>query len=169
LKANIYLNKLENIIPLYIALNKKSGLIYFCGQDDRFGASGNVVISPDEFKEDSALKKGDGQYKVKEIVLQASGDDLLKINLKPPNYVKIDVDGIELGIIEGMKDILKSDDLKSILVEINSKEDLVVVKNIFASYGLFPDDNFNMLDNHSRKRRSQDPQNTAENWVFTKA
>ncbi len=88
-------------------------------------------MSTDEFKEDSALKKDNGHYKVKEIVLQSSGNDLLKLNLEPPNYFKIDVDGLELGIIEGMKDIFKSDDLKSILVEINSKGDLVVVRNIF--------------------------------------
>ena len=169
LMANIHLNELENVIPLYIALSSKSGLMGFCGYDERYGASGNVLMLFDEFKSDNRhINKCDDYFKVKETVLQASGDDLLKLNMVIPNYVKIDVDGLELGIIEGMKEIFKSAKLKSVLIEINTKEDLIAVKNLFSSYGLFPDDTINLLENHSRKRRSQNPENTAENWVFTK-
>lgn len=168
LKANIRLNELDNITPLYIALSKKSGLVKFCVEDERFGASGNVVMSPEEFEKRSAQGKGDAHYKAQEIMLQASGDDLLKMNLEPPNYLKIDVDGLELSIVEGMADILGSSALKSVLVEINGKEDLKAIKIMFANHGLVPDDRFNLVENHSRKRRSIDSNNTAENWVFTK-
>ena len=44
-------------------------------------------------------------------------------NLPCPNYLKIDVDGIESKIIYGAKKTLKNDDLKSILIEININRD----------------------------------------------
>jgi len=167
LTANIHLNNLGNVIPFCIALSDNSGLIDFCGVDDRFGASGNVIITSDTGMVDDK-KAGLPQYKVKETVLQVSGNDLLKLNLGPPNYLKIDVDGLELGIVEGMRDVLKSEKLKSILIEINSQEDLITVKNLLSSFGFVPDDNINLLEEHSRKRRAKNPSNTAENWVFTK-
>ena len=38
-----------------------------------------------------------------------------------PNYIKIDVDGNEDLIVDGMKNILKHKNLKSILIEINKQ------------------------------------------------
>ena len=40
-------------------------------------------------------------------------------SLKPPNYLKIDVDGIEHLIIRGGIDILRQENVKSVLVEVN--------------------------------------------------
>lgn len=155
LKANIHLNKLWNIAPLCIALSNNSGWTDFCVTDERYGASGNIVTS-------------DAHHKTKERLLQVCGDDLLKLNIEPPNFLKIDVDGIERDIIEGMKNILQNKALKSILIEINSKEDFVSINEIFSNFGFSPDDNFNKLENHSRNRRSQDPKNNAENWIFAR-
>ena len=39
--------------------------------------------------------------------------------LKCPNYIKLDVDGIEHKILKSAKKILMNNDLKSILVEVN--------------------------------------------------
>ena len=161
LKANISLNNLNNITPMNLAMGEHSALITFCGQDDRFGASGNIVMPSNNLKDNT-------KYKVKENLLQVSGDDLLTLHLQIPNFIKIDVDGLELDIIKGMKEILKRDALKSVLIEINNKEELIIVKDIFSKHGFSLDDNFNLLLNHSRKRRSQDPLNTAENWIFTR-
>lgn len=39
--------------------------------------------------------------------------------LKMPNYIKIDVDGIELQILKGAKNVLESGEIRSISIEIN--------------------------------------------------
>ncbi len=166
LHANVHLNDLPNITPLYVALSRDSGIAVFRGQDDRYGASGNVVVSTEGGR---VIAESRGRYAVSECVLKASGTALLSLGIKPPHYLKIDVDGIELDIVEGMEDLLRGDDLRSILIEVNNKTDLASVTQIFQRHGLLPDDRFNMLESHSRRRRSRDPKNTAENWVFTRA
>ena len=51
-----------------------------------------------------------------------SMDDCIKLlNFEKPNYIKIDVDGIEHLILKGSTDTLKS--VKSILVEVNKNFD----------------------------------------------
>ena len=48
-----------------------------------------------------------------------------KINF--PNYIKIDVDGNEMNILEGMSETLKNEELKSMLIEIEktNEEDII--------------------------------------------
>ena len=41
------------------------------------------------------------------------------LNFEVPNYIKIDVDGLEHYILKGADEVLKDQNLKSILVEIN--------------------------------------------------
>ena len=49
-----------------------------------------------------------------------SGDSVCSTySLKYPNYIKIDVDGIEHIVLNGMRGVLRSTELRSILVEIN--------------------------------------------------
>ncbi len=64
-------------------------------------------------------------------------DSLLKKH-EPFHYVKIDTDGNEMEILKGMKKILSSMELKSILIELNENADDYgnIIKNI-KSYGLF--------------------------------
>ena len=51
-------------------------------------------------------------------------DDLnKKWKLPKPNYLKIDVDGIEYKIIEKSQNLLRSKELQSVLIEINPKRD----------------------------------------------
>jgi len=160
---------LSNVTPMWIALSKESGIATFGVQDERFGASGNVLMSMEDLDSLGERDPSKARFKSTEAMLQASGDDILRLNLQAPNFLKIDVDGLELEIIQGMPGILGSDALKSVLVEINSKPCLETITALFRVHGLVPDDAFNKLDNHSSKRRSKDVRNTAENWVFTKA
>ena len=53
-----------------------------------------------------------------------------KINF--PNYIKIDVDGNEMNILEGMSETLKNEELKSMLIEIEktNEEDIINYLNI---------------------------------------
>ena len=56
---------------------------------------------------------------------------------KMPNHIKLDVDGIELQILEGSKELLKT--INSILIEIegkNSAENLDKINTILKDSGL---------------------------------
>ena len=60
-------------------------------------------------------------------------DDLIdKFKLPIPNYLKIDVDGIEYKIIKSSKNLLKKESLESILIEINNsrKEDKEIINTL---------------------------------------
>ena len=47
-------------------------------------------------------------------------DELInEFNINIPKYIKIDVDGIEHLILDGARDLLSNNKLKSVLVEIN--------------------------------------------------
>ena len=49
-------------------------------------------------------------------------DECIKLlNLEKPNYIKIDVDGNDLLVLEGAKKLLYEDSVKEIFVEIDDK------------------------------------------------
>ena len=54
--------------------------------------------------------------------------------LPTPNHIKIDVDGLEFGILSGAKSVLQSAQLKSIAIESN-EEDLVHIEMLLEEYG----------------------------------
>ena len=63
-------------------------------------------------------------------------DDLVyKFNLPFPNYIKIDVDGIETQILLGAQKVLPDKRLKSILVEAQSVEMATTFEEIFLQAG----------------------------------
>ena len=73
----------------------------------------------------------------KQGIFSTTVNDLIqRWNFPIPNYLKIDVDGIEYKIIEESDIILKDQQLYSILIEINSnrEEDLRIIKKL-QSYG----------------------------------
>jgi len=85
--------------------------------------------------------------------------------LSIPNYIKIDVDGIEHLIIEKADKVLESDDLKSVLVEVNEnfKEQEHLVKQIMEKY------NFKLEE----KKQSENVANIKSlantfNYIYTK-
>ena len=63
-------------------------------------------------------------------------DLIYKWNFEIPNYLKIDVDGIESKIIEQSENIIANKKLRSILIElkINREEDKLVVDTL-KNYG----------------------------------
>ena len=57
------------------------------------------------------------------VVVIATGDELVKSNsVKLPNVIKIDVEGFELDVIQGMTNILKNSALKKLLIEVHFLE-----------------------------------------------
>jgi hypothetical protein len=51
-----------------------------------------------------------------------TGDNIVKKNIaKIPNFLKIDVEGYELFVIKGMKNLLLNKNLKYIIIEVHHK------------------------------------------------
>lgn len=81
-----------------------------------------------------------------------------------PDYLKIDIDGNEIQVLQGAARTLL--EVKSVLVEV-SKASKVAVWYFMRAAGLVPDDSFNLMTPHSRERRAREKID-AENIVFTR-
>ncbi len=116
LQSNVWLNQANNVYPFNIALSKENKIKNLYLSDLRVGNSGAQIDAP--FNEKSEAF----QPQKVEKVLSLSVDQLVKnFDLPTPNYIKIDVDGHETDILNGMTDTLKNSDLKSILIEFNNQ------------------------------------------------
>lgn len=81
-----------------------------------------------------------------------------------PDHVKIDIDGQELDVVLGMREILKT--VKSVLVEVTDKSKQPV-QSIFREAGFTKNNRHNRITPHSRDRRSQEGIEE-ENIIFTR-
>lgn len=115
LARNISQNKLYNKITIFpLALsNKQASGLFNMSNPDWGGALSTFDKNYDQFGEQMDVK-------FKYNLMGVSGDFIVeKMNISQPDYLKIDVDGVEHIIINGMKEILPK--VKSILVEINDE------------------------------------------------
>ena len=113
LSKNIYINNLYDRISIYpISLDiKKNQNQFNMSKVEVGGALSGFGTELDEFN-----NQRDITFKYK--TFSQSLDDFVdEYNLKLPNYIKIDVDGIELSILNGAIKILNSNNIKSILIE----------------------------------------------------
>lgn len=113
LARNVYSNSLtKNISIIPIALNDKISLSKFNISKVTWG--GALSTFERNFDDDGNEMNIDFEYNT----LGFDLDSFLKLNLiPPPDYIKIDVDGLEHFILEGGKKTLRN--VKSILIEIN--------------------------------------------------
>ena len=84
-------------------------------------------------------------------------------------HIKIDVDGAEFEILNSIKSLLKSRELKSILVELRSEYQYAKASAILRDHGFELDKEFEpeKIKNHSRFRRANS--NVLDrNYVFTR-
>ncbi len=144
LLRNIGLNKFLDLITAYpFALADKQKITSLkIGPNDTAGKSGTQF-------------QVHGNYFVQCIKLAGYND-----------YIKIDVDGIELDIVKGMD--LKSEGFKSALIEVspdNQKE----ITEIFQGHGFKIDERFSpeSIENHSTNHRKASGA-TVRNIVFTR-
>lgn len=94
-------------------------------------------------------------------------DNLVKSGaVQPPNHVKIDIDGQEAEVIDGMKQTLKNPTLKSVLIEVSKASKIPVSVNMILN-GFTTANRFNGMVHHSRTRRKKEGID-AENIVFTR-
>ena len=119
LNKNIILNNCQNcIVPLNIALSDLSELGNFNYSSLDTGSAAHAF--------GEAIGETGEQFQPSLTSLMHSYrlDDLINtFNFEIPNFIKIDVDGIEMKILEGAKDTLNNDTLKSLVVEIVYEKD----------------------------------------------
>jgi len=129
LMENIILNNQQDyILPFPLGISNKTELTKLHLSEFSTASSHHTV---GEYGLDhNTLKKLVTKYK--QGIFSTTIDDLIeKWKLPLPNYIKIDVDGIECKIIEGSNKIFKSKELLSILIEINenrSEDQLIIDK-----------------------------------------
>ena len=87
------------------------------------------------------------------------------LNFQVPNYIKIDVDGLEHFILEEASKALENKNLKGLLIEINENytEQLENVKNIMKKF------NFVLIKKEQSKQiKISEPFKNSFNYVFSR-
>lgn len=130
---NIYLNRLKSVMPYQFALSDKTGIdsLFVASMDAGAGAAAlggdyRFMAAPS----DGALKQG---------VFHCSLDSLVfDYKLPVPNFIKIDVDGLEKEILKGSERVLAMPDLKSVLVELQYRDtaEITVASSRLRPFGL---------------------------------
>jgi FkbM family methyltransferase len=120
LSRNISINNLESKISIFpLALSDKKNIISYFNETSFLEGSAISNFNSNIDYRGKIVRKN--QIKNKYNLFGTSIDNLIlnKI-LKVPNYIKIDVDGIEHLILKGAKNLLKNNNLKELLIEMNS-------------------------------------------------
>lgn len=133
LTKNIEINNIsEKVSAFCIALTNEVCIDYFYISTAQIGASQN------SFKEQIGwdYSKLD-DFKYKHTTLGMSVDKFIEIfNPKIPNYIKIDVDGLEKNILYGAPKTLANPAVRSMLIELNTDwEDYKDILNFVLSCG----------------------------------
>jgi FkbM family methyltransferase len=114
LLKNIFNSGLENVTAYSVALGNVNTLSNLYMKDFRIANAYNSVGREVDF----AGKFYKSAFSQK--VIQLRADTLLSdYSITPPTHLKIDVDGNELQVLEGFGEILKSDKLKFVIVELD--------------------------------------------------
>lgn len=103
----------EVVFPFNLALGRSQGMRSFNYTDIASGASVHTL--------DRLVNQTGGEFTpaFKQQVISYSLDDLVEqFGFPTPNHMKIDVDGGEMEIIEGMRKTLGKPEVKSVLVEV---------------------------------------------------
>ena len=105
---NKTLNDLESVTILPIALSDRTGTATLRGADDRPGY-GSFSLG-----EDSSETVAD--------VPVRPGDDVIADGVPAPSVVKIDVEGGELAVLEGLSGTLSGDSVRTVFCEVHRHE-----------------------------------------------
>ena len=138
LAKNIALNKAERLVTIFpIALTNQNSQGLFSMSSDEVG--GALSTFGKEYGYDG--KKLDSKFQFQGIGMRM--DNAIDLwGLDQPDYVKVDVDGIEHLVLEGFGEKLKK--VKSLLVEVNKdfKEQAAAIEHLMTKH------NFNLLTEH---------------------
>lgn len=125
LNSNIFLNEASDKIQAYnIAVSNSDGVGVLNLSSGQPGMSDHQYVVDDLMA--NMYRQGCLSLTIDSIVNN--------YKLPTPNHIKIDVDGLEFGILSGAKSVLQSAQLKSIAIESN-EEDLVHIEMLLEEYG----------------------------------
>lgn len=163
LSRNISINNLDNNISIFsIPLTNKENK-FLTMNENQFIEGGALNTFGENFNFEGKRFTSNHKYKL----FGTSINYLLKNNLlAEPDYIKIDVDGIEHLILESANKYLSSKKIKSILIEINenfTKQYKEVLKILYRN-------KFKILHkkNNSKKLKLQSQFSNTFNYVFIK-
>lgn len=118
LNRNIQINQMENkIFALAIAFNNLTLLDYFHMRSTEFGSALHSFSKITDWQGksfSSEFKQGMIGFTIDEFIL--------RFQPQFPSHIKIDVDGIEHKVVEGGRNTLADERLKSILVELDDNQ-----------------------------------------------
>jgi len=130
----------DNIAILELALSNTNGPTRLYTQREKFCLAGfnnkngsDSLLSQIDYKS-SRDPSNDRvvQNRPSIQVLQRRFDDL---SAGPVDLVKIDVEGAEFLVLEGMRGSLKERSVKRVMVELHNREDKTTLESLFATYG----------------------------------
>ena len=159
---NITANNLQQIVfPNNFALNDKEGFFPFHYKSGAVGTSDSQLsVSNDEAMDESATRITELKYATTIDHLIDSGE------IKAPDHIKIDVDGNELLILEGMSRLLSGTQRpRTIQVEMNDPHKISILE-------FMKDHRYRLADKHytrsgSRKiKEGSDPEALSYNAIF---
>ena len=160
---NIRANNLEHIVtPCNFALHDQEGFFSF----NYF--SGEAATSHSQIGSAQGDSKLDFQPEISELKYSVSIDCLIFSNeFPPPHHIKIDVDGNELLILEGMSALLKSPKRpKSIQVEIDNKPGKGEIMSFMDRHKFFLAAKHHTRPGLKRISLGQDPEDLLYNAIF---
>ena len=118
LNRNIQINQMENkIFALAIAFNNLTLLDYFHMRSTEFGSALHSFSKATDWQGksfSSEFKQGMIGFTIDEFIL--------RFQPQFPSHIKIDVDGIEHKVVEGGRNTLADERLKSILIELDDNQ-----------------------------------------------
>ena len=160
---NVELNGFTNLHCFNYAIDHWTHLDNIYVPRNAVGESGTQI---QEAKgEDGKDFKPQAEYLVQHLTLQA----VVSLLKSPKDYhVKIDVDGHERSVLQGMKGLIKNRQPKSILVEFNDRGTSSAYSALLIRSGYTVDNDFNLHSDHSRVRRKAEGI-TAENVIFNRS
>jgi FkbM family methyltransferase len=155
---NILLNGFKNIIPVYAGAGQVNQVRMFCLKSVQAGSTGGKFgYFPD------ALQAPD----VRNGILIKMDDFSLLFGI--PNYVKVDTDGFEEDVLNGMHSLLRHQNLKSMLIEFDTSDPDKYFKQVkfILTRGMNLINQWNSFQPHSRDRRKKEGIQV-ENLVFSR-
>jgi FkbM family methyltransferase len=147
---NANLNNFSNLKPFCIAFDEFTGIGTFNHYKTNSGSS-TSQLNRDV---DHTNKKF--HVKLKQSVLIETVTSFIERAKVFPNHIKIDVDGIELQIIKGFKQIIRDQRLKSVLVEITGEAsafETILLKEGFEVVNITPTDKKHTSFNYIFRRK----------------
>ena len=157
LTRNISINKLEekikvNQFPLSNAENK-----YLVFKESKFIAGGSLNTWGENYNFENKSLDPQNNYKIYGTTINY----LLNNNiLAIPNYIKIDVDGIEHLILRGASKYLKNPNIKSLSIELDES----FKKQFDSAFNTMKENNFNFK--HKKRAKTLEAYKYTFNYVF---